>query len=141
MKSTFNRIKLFSILIFAFCLFNSCASSKIKEEEKTFTSIPYLIEENVQFEELEDPSQPYRYIFIRLYNPIYSNPLYIANILKGGISITEVNDYELSHASISTSLDDGFYGLTLAGKSQFVKEYCTDVNSNGYMSLWYSKSR
>ena len=34
--------------------------------------IPYVISNNVHFEEIEDPN--YKYIFIRLYNPSYSNP-------------------------------------------------------------------
>lgn len=126
--------RIFSVflsLITFFCL-SSCNTIKVSEED-TFTSIPYIIEENVKFPDLEDPDEPYKYIFLRLYNPIYSNPFYIANILKGGIQITEISDFELSHASINLSLDDGFYGLTLAGNSQFSKEYCTDTNTNGYM--------
>ena len=125
-------ISISSVFLFSF-LFFSCKSLKVAKEENSFTSIPYLIEENVKFNDLEDPDEPYRYVFIRLYNPIYSNPLYIANILKGGIKLTEVSNFELSHASINTSLDDGFYGLTLAGNSQFAKEYCSDITSNGYM--------
>lgn len=125
----------FVILIIFFSISSfSCKSLRISKEEKSFTSIPYLIEENVKFNDLEDPSKPYKYIFLRLYNPVYSNPLYIANILKGGIRLTDVSDFELSHVSINLELNDGFYGLTLAGNSQFVKEYCSDVNSNRYMS-------
>ncbi len=130
----FKKLYFVILIIFLSISSFSCKSLRISKEEKSFTSIPYLIEENVKFNDLEDPSKPYKYIFLRLYNPVYSNPLYIANILKGGIRLTDVSDFELSHVSINLELNDGFYGLTLAGNSQFVKEYCSDVNSNRYMS-------
>lgn len=131
MKSTSN---IFFVTIFSILFLNSCRSNNFTNNDNTFTSIPYLIEEDVKFPDLEDSTEPYKYIFLRLYNPVYSNPLYIANILKGGIKATEISDFELSHASINTTLDDGFYGLTLAGNSQFSEEFCSDVTTNDYMS-------
>jgi len=120
-------------LFISYMLFLSCKTIKI-QEETTYTSIPYIVEENVKFDDLEDPSEPYKYIFIRLYNPIYSNPFYFANILKAGIAITEIYDLTVSHSSINFSLDDCFYGLTAATNPPMAIESCTDVGENTYMN-------
>lgn len=119
-------------LLFYYLLFFSCKSTKLNNEN--FTSIPYIIEDNVVFDNLEDEEEPYKYIFIRLYNPIYSNPFYFANILKSGIALTEVYDLEVSHSSINFSLDDNFYGLTAATNPPMAIESCTDVADNSYMN-------
>ncbi|MCR5063339.1 MAG: hypothetical protein K6A89_08665 [Treponema sp.] len=78
--------------------------------------------------------QPYKYIFIRLYNPVYSNPFYIANILKGGIKATLINkEDDYSHSAINFTLDDDFYGLTSGGKYQLARESCVRPKENKYM--------
>ena len=79
------------------------------------------------------PAGEKRYIFIRLYDPNYSDPLYIANLLQGGIALTEVNPESVSHASIGFDLSDYFFGLTSGGRYNLKIERCTDVASNDYM--------
>lgn len=92
---------------------------------------PLYIEENFKFEEIEEP---YKYIFIRLYNPNYINPLYIANILKFGINLTNIDpETAVSHASINFSLNDNYYGLTQNGGFELAQESCSDTSTNGYM--------
>ena len=109
-------------------LFGCKTTSSIKSDSET-TTAP-VIESNLTF---EDVTPPYKYIFIRLYNPIYKNPFYIANLLKGGIKITQIDDIEVSHASINFSLDDEFYGLALRKGKQLAKESCTDSEADEYM--------
>jgi len=81
----------------------------------------------------DNPSGNKKYLFIRLYDPNYSDPLYIANLLQGGISLTEVNPENVSHASIGFDLSDYFFGLTSGGRYNLKIEKCTDVASNDYM--------
>lgn len=114
-------------------ILSGCKTITSINQEKDFTSIPYLIEENVTFNDLEDPSEPYKYIFFRLYNPDYSNPVYIANVLKSGISVTEITDFDLSHSAINFSLNDDFYGLALVADNPLSPESCTNTESNKYM--------
>ena len=73
------------------------------------------------------------YIFFRLYNPCYSSPLNVTNLLKFGISTTNLSDIFVSHAAIGFDLNDDFYGVTLGGKQQLKMETCTDVSDNPYM--------
>ena len=75
----------------------------------------------------------YRYIFIRLYDPDYTNPFYPANILKAGIASVEVNPEHKSHSSININLSDDFYGLTSGGKYQLDKESCENYQANKYL--------
>lgn len=73
------------------------------------------------------------YIFFRLYNPCYSSPLNVTNLLKFGISTTNLSDIFVSHAAIGFDLNDDFYGVTLGGKQQLKLEICTDLSNNPYM--------
>ena len=73
------------------------------------------------------------YIFFRLYNPCYSSPLNVTNLLKFGISTTNISDIFVSHAAIGFDLNDDFYGVTLGGKQQLKLEICTDLSNNPYM--------
>lgn len=125
--------KNFIFICFSIFIFFSCTSTS-KYFDNTIPSIPYLIEENVTFEDLEDSEEPYKYVFFRLYNPIYINPLYIANLLKGGIAITEIEDLEFSHASMNTNLNDAFYGITMANDHKLAYESCTSTETNDYMN-------
>ena len=80
-------------------------------------------------------SEKTRFIFIRLYDPVYKNPFYAASFLKAGISSTEVSPLKLSHASMNLSLEDNFYALTNAKERyDFKFEKCTDITTNGYMN-------
>ena len=126
----------------------ACTSTTNLDKQLAYHYLPYIIEDNITFtkpglqipveninpQELttEFPKKT-KYIFIRLYDPKYSNPLYIANLLKAGINITELTDNFVSHASINTRLNDDFYGLTMGGKFQLAHESCTNVKGHKYM--------
>lgn len=69
------------------------------------------------------------YIFFRLYNPCYSSPLNVTNLLKFGISTTNTIDIFVSHAAMGFDLNDNFYGVTLGGKQQLKLEICTDLQT------------
>lgn len=93
-----------------------------------------LEQNKLQPEQITSNQQPYKYIFIRLYNPAYINPFYIANILKGGIKATLINkEDDYSHSAINFTLDDNFYGLTSGGKYQLARESCVRPKENKYM--------
>lgn len=129
-----NKIYFFSILIFALFL-QGCKTTKsiTKEsfEPNAPEDVPFIVAHDIVFPEIEGDT---RYIFFRLYNPAYKNPLYIANMLKGGISITRTGDVpDVSHASINFSLDDNYIGLTLTGEPQLSPEECNVPQSNEYM--------
>ena len=113
------------ILIFALlCI----TSSRINR--KGVTPTLYEIQDELEFEEVEGP---YKYIFLRLYDAEYASSLNPTNILKFGITATEVSDMRVSHASINFDLNDEFYALSFGGKYQVGKESCMDVNSNKFM--------
>ena len=90
----------------------------------------YEIENELKFPEF---SKPYKYIFLRLYDVEYSSALDPTNILKLGITCTEVADIRVSHASINFSLDDNFYALSAGGKYQVARESCMNTDSNKFM--------
>ena len=113
----------------------SCKTTRSLAKESVEPNAPedahFIVAHDIEFPEPEDNS---KYIFFRLYNPAYKNPLYIANILKGGISITKTDDVpDLSHASINFSLDDNYYGLSLGGEYQLTEEECELPENNKYM--------
>ena len=91
----------------------------------------YKIESELNFQ--EDIPEPSKYIFIRLYDLHYNNPLNPANFLRFCVKSTEVSDTIASHASIGFSLNDEFYGLTSGGDHQLAIESCTDTKSNKFM--------
>jgi hypothetical protein len=83
----------------------------------------------------DDSSNDTKYVFIRLYDPVYKG-LNAANLLKRGIAITEVNKIDASHATININLKDKFYGLTgMKDKDEqdFAIEQVTNVKTNSYM--------
>ena len=95
-------------------------------------------EEDKGDDQAQSQSQPaeqnYKYIFLRLYNPVYKSRLYAANILKNGLVLTKTEDVpDLSHSAINFTLDDNFYGLTLGGEHQFAQEQCSAAAQNKYM--------
>lgn len=121
--------------VFLFVSF-SCKTTRSLDYSEFTPEAPYHIEEDVSpasdesFDETGDFS---KCIFIRLYNPDYNNPFYIANILKGGINLTEISEYNFSHASINFDLEDDFYGLTSTGYYQLAQESCLHPEDNKYM--------
>lgn len=115
--------------------FQSCKTTKSLARESVQPDAPenatFIVAHDIVFPEIEGN---YKYIFFRLYNPAYKNPFYIANILKGGISITKTEEVpDLSHAAINFSLDDNYYGLTLNGEHQLSPEECVVPQNNEYM--------
>lgn len=134
-KISKNHYSLIFIFLIAFS-FQSCQSTRSLAKESIQADAPddstFIVAHDIVFPEI---GKNYKYIFFRLYNPAYKNPLYIANILKGGISITKTEDVpDLSHASINFSLDDNYYGLTLSGGDhQLAEEECALPQNNEYM--------
>ena len=133
----FNRKQLFhlSIIIFSL-LFWGCASTNKLNQDLESSPVPFIIEENLfSSQDSENPTTPEKtkYLFFRLYNPEYTNPLYVANILKAGIEITDLNEEKVSHSAINFYLDDNFYGLTMGGDLQLAFESCTDIKGHKYM--------
>ena len=123
----FKKITSFSFLFLFFFIFFSCRTTRTVQifddyKEKVTIEAPELAAD-------EDEA----YIFFRLYNPCYSSPLNVTNLLKFGISTTNLSDIFVSHAAIGFDLNDDFYGVTLGGKQQLKLEICTDLSNNPYM--------
>lgn len=129
LKSISKFSHIFLTLSFLF-LFWGCKTTNAMSRENFTPEAPYHIEENVVFNEVEEP---YKFIFLRIYNPVYKNPFYYANVLKNLIRTTEVTEYTASHASIGFSLDDSFYGLSATGQGRLKIEHCTDIEEHPYM--------
>lgn len=130
----YNRLSLISFFLLGFIFF-SCKTTNSLAKESVEPNAPqdahFIVAHDIEFPEMEGNC---KYIFFRLLNPAYKNPLYIANLLKGGISITKTDDVpDLSHASINFSLDDNYYGLTLGGEYQLTEEECLLPENNKYM--------
>lgn len=85
-------------------------------------------------EELKQTLTQDHWIFIRLYQPYYDNPLCIENVLSKCIQFVDVNPEYSSHSAIGFSLDDGFYGLTSSNSGHnLYLESCTNSGDNEYM--------
>ncbi len=129
-----NRLLLILILLISI-FFQSCKTTRSLAKESIEPTAPddapFIVAHDVVFPEIEGD---YKYIFFRMYNPSYKNPLYIANILKNGLSLTKTEDVpDLSHVAINFSLEDSYYGLTLGGEHQLAAEECAIPQSNKYM--------
>ncbi|MBQ0003364.1 MAG: hypothetical protein KBT21_07480 [Treponema sp.] len=101
------------------------SSAAIDKDDKEFS-----LYEN---DDLLTSSPDDKYIFFRLYQPQYDNPLCVENILKVCIGSVDVAEEPISHSAIGFTLNDCFYGLTTAGKTDLKIEVCTDTHSNPYM--------
>ncbi len=124
--------KNFLLVLFLSFIFWSCKTTSALEKHGITPENPYIIEEELDFEEVD---APYKYVFFRLYNPVYTNPFYIANLLKFGIKATQISELQVSHASINFSLDDNFWGLALNSPQNCLsQETCTDISTNEFMS-------
>ena len=85
-------------------------------------------------EELKQTLTQDHWIFIRLYQPYYDNPLCIENVLSKCIQFVDVNPEYSSHSAIGFSVDDGFYGLTSSNSGHnLYLESCTNSGDNEYM--------
>lgn len=121
--------------------FQSCKTTRSLAKEIIEPGAPddatTFIAEDLSFVEPElvpQTSENYKYIFIRLYNPAYTNPFYVANLLKNGLKLVKTEDVpDLSHSAINFDLSDNFYGLTLGGEYQFTAEECVEPSHNKYM--------
>ena len=80
-------------------------------------------------------SEEKKYIFMRLYYPEYDNKASTVNMLKKLIIMADPNPELASHSSISTGLDDNFYGLTLYSRKDLKIESCENPEDNLYMKL------
>lgn len=121
------KIKLFiSFILCSFLIFSLtfCATSA-KIQDKAYISNTDCF--------FHVPQTDDCYIFFRMYDPVYKNPLYIANLLKSGIALTEVNSFNASHVAISFNLEDCFLGLTSLTVPQLKYEICSDEKNNEYM--------
>lgn len=115
-----------AMLFLAVC---SCATTKsanvenhIEDPDDIFDVIPSA-----------DPDGGDKYLFLRLYDTVYKNPLYVSNLLKLGIKMTEVNGMKVSHSSVGFDLNDNFFGLTMLARPMLSLEHCGDVSTNKFM--------
>lgn len=132
-KKTIQIVTFAALSIFAF----SCKTTKeiqLYDDYKQKTSFEAPDPEN--YKATDDDA----YIFIRLYNPVYPNPLEVTNLLKFGLYATNTSEKVVSHAAINFDLDDDFYGLTVGGKQQLKIENCTNPKSNKFMKKCSKKS-
>ena len=95
-------------LFFSLFIFWSCTTTNKLTKDLSESPVPYIIEDNISFDTEISKDKNIRYLFFRLYNPEYSNPLYVANLLKAGIEITDLNEEKVSHSAINFYLDDNF---------------------------------
>lgn len=133
-KFTTNKFLLIFFILLSLS-FQSCKTTRSIAKESIEPNAPddatFVVAHDVVFPEIQGS---YKYIFFRLYNPAYKNPLYIANVLKGGISITRPENVpDVSHASINFSLNDNYFGLKLGGEFPLEVEECTIPDNNEYM--------
>ena len=113
----------------------------IKKEEFTKRDKDFLhfkrvfksVENNISnsFEDVFEPIENPKYIFIRLYKPEYEHNL-PAKLLQMGQDITNISEIKAAHAAIGFDLTDHFYGLTIGGKYDLKIESCTDINACEY---------
>ncbi|MCR4631177.1 MAG: hypothetical protein K5786_06055 [Treponema sp.] len=120
-------------LFFSLFIFWSCTTTNKLTKDLSESPVPYIIEDNISFDTEISKDKNIRYLFFRLYNPEYSNPLYVANLLKAGIEITDLNEEKVSHSAINFYLDDNFLGLSLGGDLQLISESCTNIKGHKYM--------
>lgn len=140
LKSKKISIKIQHIFLSTFLVafFVSCASIRVESPElvdvdtvithsddKVFAIYQYDNEEETQKED--------KYIFIRLYNPVYNNPFCPESFLGGCIKSVDVYSEKATHSAIAFDLTDSFYGLTAVGKEDLKLESCTNILSNQYM--------
>ena len=116
------------ILLLSFVTLWGCKTVQAGDKDDYVSTV--VVEDNVCFREIDEP---YKYLFLRLYDVNYINPFYIANVLKFGINLTDVNNIDATHAAINFSLTDDFYGLTSGGEYQLARESCLDTKANKFL--------
>lgn len=125
------RLKISCIgLLFLCILFTNCKTISELQTHNDNIDLIYT----TKLANVSSEPENNKYIFIRLYYPIYNNPICIENTLKNLISFVDTNPIKYSHASIGFDLNDNFVGLTTAGKRDFKIEHCTEIETNPYMA-------
>ena len=136
-ESSYRRDRNFSIKFLSLLLFfiTSCATTKnIRiNSSKTLDEEQVLIYDQPFYFSSKEELKNNRYIFIRLYNPVYKQSWSSGSILQKGINIVEVNNISASHAALGFSLKDDFYGLTYFARPNLKVEHCTETWKNEYM--------
>lgn len=118
------------MLLFCFVFyFTSCKTVPVIVDEEN-PDAKYLLEKELNFDEVSDP---YKYIFFRLYDIKYKNFFTPANLLKFCVNLVEVTDITACHAAVGFNLNDEFYGLTSGGDHQLVQETCTDTENHKFL--------
>ena len=132
--------RLFYLIFAAFFLIISCESVKallspaVVSDE--YNQMNFYTTKRV-FTDEHNPEFPdgHKYIFVRLYSPVYKETISAENLLKFLIGTTRVSDIDASHASIGFNLEDSFAGYTSykIENYQLNFEECTDITTNPYM--------
>ena len=138
-----NKVLTIILTVFAvvFALFESnCRSTLVERTVDETTALELGLDKGDNVfqiyvsEELKQALTQDHWIFIRLYQPYYDNPLCIENVLSKCIQFVDVNPDYSSHSAIGFSLDDGFYGLTSSNSGHnLYLESCTNSGDNEYM--------
>ena len=113
---------------------SGCASTSKKEK---LAKDAETVRKVAQTKVVNFNNQENAYVFIRLYKPVYKNPLTLTNLLRFCLKVTATNDSisaTSSHASIGLSLDDSFVSLTFRDNSNVKVENCEDVSTNVFMN-------
>lgn len=111
---------------------------QFKEIYDYFHSEAMGIENKDIEEKLALPEDNCKYIFIRLYDPVYTDNL-PAELLKKGQYITNVTKIPAAHAAIGFDLSDNFYGLTIGGDYDLKEEACSNPSTCPYMQTCDAK--
>ncbi len=104
---------------------------QFKEIYDYFHSQTLGIENKKIADKLTLPEKNYKYIFIRLYDPVYTANL-PAELLKKGQYIVNQTKIPAAHSAIGFDLSDNFYGLTIGGDYDLKKEVCSQPDSCAY---------
>lgn len=124
------RSYLYSLLFLALITTACRTTNSLSIADAEGSALYDILDEEVSPAPNEDG---FRYLFIRLYDPVYKNPFYMSTFLKIGIAAIEVHPLKLSHSSIGFDLTDNFFGLTLMPRPMLNEEHCTDVDTNDFM--------
>ncbi len=104
---------------------------QFKEIYDYFHSDALGIENKEIAQKLAIPEKKYKYIFIRLYDPVYTDNL-PAELLKKGQYIVNQTKIPAAHSAIGFDLTDSFYGLTIGGDYDLKHEVCSQPDSCAY---------
>lgn len=125
------------IVVLFFATLSCKTTDKVEEDVISLNTYNSFVDQNfVIFNDFKSVTPNFNsgyYIFLRLYNPVYSKKSGGALIQKC-INVIDKNKYQGSHLAIGFDLNDKFYGLTAYANPNFSLEECTNVASNDYMA-------